>query len=84
MGGGKVRMEHRVFKVVSQVMGIPVEKINEDSSFDNIAEWDSLNHMNLVLALEEEFGVQFSDEQIVNLLSVGVIIKTLKDLFKKS
>ena len=61
-------------------MEIPVEKINEDSSPDTIAEWDSLKHMNLILALEEEFGVQFGDEEIVEMLSIELILNTLKKL----
>ena len=73
-------MKQRVLKVFSQVMEIPVEKINEDSSPDTIAEWDSLKHMNLILALEEEFGVQFGDEEIVEMLSIELILNTLKKL----
>lgn len=70
----------RVFKVVSQVMGVPLEQITDESSPDTIKEWDSLRHMNLILALEEEFGVNFSDEQILELLSVGLIVETLKSV----
>lgn len=49
-------MKDKVFKVVSQVMGIPIAEVNMDSSPDTIAGWDSLKHMNLILALEEELG----------------------------
>ena len=72
-------MRERVLGIVSQVMGVPVERLNEQSSPDTVESWDSLNHMNLVLALEEEFGVQFSDDQIVGLLSVEAMIAALAD-----
>jgi acyl carrier protein len=58
-------------------MGTPVEHIREDSSPDTIPEWDSLKHMRLVLALEEEFSVRFSDETIVGMLNVSEILKAL-------
>ena len=70
-------MKERVLEIVSQVMGVPVAEVNEKSSPDTIASWDSLNHMNLVLALEEEFGVQFTDDQIVSLLTVEAMIGAL-------
>ena len=72
-------MKDRVRQIVSDVMGVPVEEVTEKSSPDTIASWDSLNHMNLVLALEEEFGVQFSDDQIVSLLTVEAMIAALAD-----
>jgi len=72
-------MRERVLEIVSQVMGVPVETLSEQSSPDTVESWDSLNHMNLVLALEEEFGIQFSDDQIVGMLSVEAMIAALKD-----
>lgn len=72
-------MKERVFKVISQIMNVPINTVNEDSSPTTIEEWDSLKHMNLILALEEEFGVQFTDEQIVDMVSVEKIVKTIQD-----
>ena len=72
-------MLNRVLKIVSQVMEVPLEQLNEESSPDNVKNWDSLKHMNLILALEEEFDVSFSDEEIVELLSVEIIVETLKE-----
>ena len=70
-------MKERVLGIVSSIMKWPLKKINEDSSPEDIDTWDSLNQINLVLALEEEFGVRFTDDQIVQMLSVRSIIETL-------
>ncbi|MBF0474264.1 MAG: acyl carrier protein [Deltaproteobacteria bacterium] len=72
-------MKDRVLKIVSQVLNVPIELLNEESSPDTVASWDSLKHMNLILALEEEFGIQFRDEQIVEILKVGLIIEAVKE-----
>ncbi len=72
-------MKNRVFKVVSQVLNVSLDRINEDFSPDHAEEWDSLKHMNLILALEQEFQVQFTEEQIVEMLNVALIIETLKE-----
>ena len=67
----------RVLQVVSDVLAVPVENLSGSSSPDTIASWDSLNHMNLVLALEEEFGIQFTDDQIMQLLTVEAMINAV-------
>jgi len=71
-------MKDRVFKIVSQVINIPVEQLSEDSSPDTVENWDSFQQMNLVLALEEEFNLTFLNEEIVEMLSIKIIIETLK------
>ena len=73
-------MRERVYKIISQVFNVPIENINDESSSDDIETWDSLKHMNMVLALEEEFNVQFGEEQILEMLNVGLIIEILKEI----
>jgi len=71
-------MKERLFRTVSQVFGVPLAQISERSSPETIASWDSLKHMNLVLALEEEFGVRFSDEEIMSMVSVELLLNALQ------
>jgi acyl carrier protein len=61
-------------------MDISQDIINDDSSPETIETWDSLQHMNLILSLEETFDLQFSDEQVVGMDSVGQIVKVLDSL----
>ena len=70
-------MKNEVLNIVSQVMNVPVDQLNDNSSPQTISNWDSLKHMNLILALEENFNVAFSDYEIVEMLSVGKIIESL-------
>jgi acyl carrier protein len=71
-------MESRIKAVMAAVFEVPVDEITDESSSVNIESWDSLKHMNLALALEEEFDVNFSDEELVKMLSVETIVETLK------
>ncbi len=66
-------MEDRIKKVMSAVFEVPVEAINDKLSPDTIESWDSLKHMNLVVALEEEFDVHFNDEDIVEMMNYSLI-----------
>jgi acyl carrier protein len=61
-------------------MDVPAESLTEDSSPANVESWDSLKHMNLVLALEEEFGIRLNDERIMKMVSVGAIVETVSEL----
>ena len=64
---------------MSAVFEVSVDKIKDNASPDTIVSWDSLKHMNLIIALEEEFNVEFSDSETVELLSYKLISIILKD-----
>lgn len=70
-------LQQRVIRIVSSIMAVPVESLSLDSSADTIESWDSMQHMSLVLALEQEFGVSFDDDQVLDMLSVRRIAEIL-------
>lgn len=70
-------MEDRIKKVMSDVFNIDVSLINNESSPDNIENWDSLKHMNLIIALEEEFEIEFDDDEIVDSMNCALILNIL-------
>lgn len=67
-------MLEKTLAIVADIFEVPLETVTPQSSPDTIATWDSIHHLNLVLALEQEFGVQFSPEEIEQLLSVELIV----------
>jgi len=72
-------VEDRIKRVMAAVFGIAESDITEDASPDTIEAWDSLRHMSLVLALEEEFGVEFTDDQTVEMLNIKLIKAILSE-----
>jgi len=66
-------MENRIKNTMSAVFEIPYTEISEESSMDTIESWDSLKHMNLVIALEDEFQITIPDEEVGNLVSFSLI-----------
>ena len=72
----------KIKEVMSAVFEIPLESISDDSSYDNIENWDSLRHLNLILALEEEFEVSIPDEEVGNLVNYKLIELVINDLLK--
>ena len=73
------QQEQKLKEVLSRIFNISLDMIAEDASPDTIENWDSLRHMNLVLALEEEFNVEFTDDQVVEILSYKLIKIVLKE-----
>lgn len=72
--------EQELKQVMADVFGVGIDTINESSSVDTVPSWDSLKHLNLVLALEGKFNVTFSEEQTIEILSYPLIKVVLKEL----
>ena len=68
----------RVASVFSEVLGVPPESIGDETSPENTPQWDSLNAMNLVVALEGAFNIRFSTKEIVSMRTVGLVRKVLR------
>ena len=66
-------MKADVKRVMSQVFGLPIESILDEATTETLDGWDSIAHLNLVMALEDEFGVRFGDDQILGLSSCEAI-----------
>ncbi len=71
--------DKKLKQVLADVFDVEVNTITDEASQDNIESWDSLNHLKLVLALESAFDVSFSEEQSVEILSLGLIKEVLKE-----
>jgi acyl carrier protein len=76
---GIVKMKDKLFQIISNIMNVPIALINEESSPDNIDSWDSLKHLNLILAIEQEFDIILSDEEIIEMMNVQLILEILKE-----
>lgn len=70
-------MINKLRPILAAVFEVEEATITVDASPDSIPTWDSLKHMHLITALEEEFGIQFSEAQIGEMLNVKLIIEVL-------
>ena len=74
-------MSDAITEVMAQVLQVDAASNDEGTSTNSVERWDSLRHMQLILALEDEFGIQFPDEMIPNLLNYSALdaaVSTLK------
>lgn len=70
-------MDSKLRNTIAAALGMNEDEITRETSAGNEPRWDSLRHMNLVFALEDAFGVRFSDEEIPMLTSVRAIEEAL-------
>jgi len=64
--------------MASDLFGVPVDQISAASSAQTLDNWDSIQHLNLVLAVEEKFGLQLSPEEIEQMKTVGDTAKLVE------
>lgn len=57
-------------QLIADALGLAYEEISDDSSPDTLSEWDSITHLNLVMAVEEAYEVQLTPEDALDLNSV--------------
>ncbi len=68
-------MTQKLYEIISNVMDIPIDLLDDQSGPENIKNWDSFNGLVLVDEIENKFNVKFSLEEIIN-------VKTIKDIEK--
>ena len=77
-----LEIKKKIINSMSLVFEMSETEINDESSTDNIENWDSLRHLNLVLALEEEFGVSIPDEEVGNMVNYKIIFHVISEELK--
>jgi acyl carrier protein len=70
-------MEDRVLDIVADIFDVSRDKLSATTELEHLEEWDSLQQINLVLALEQEFSVSFSAEEMASLTTVPRILERL-------
>lgn len=68
---------HKVFKIVLRDDDI---EITETTCSDDVNGWNSLQHINILAMLEEEFQIEFTADQIASMESVGDMLRVIKSL----
>ncbi len=68
----------QVRSIVSDLFSIPADRITAETSPENVDAWDSTQHLNLVLALEEKFDFQLSPEEMEKMRNIGEIVKIVE------
>lgn len=72
-------MLEKVIEIIREQLNLEGVAITEDTSFKDDLEVDSLDLFELVMAVEEEYGVEIPAEELENLTTVGSVLEYLKE-----
>lgn len=73
-------IEQRIKDIVVEQLGVKADQVVPEAKFIEDLGADSLDTVELVMALEEEFGAEIPDEQAEKLQTVGDVVKYVEDL----
>ena len=68
----------RVKKIIAEQLGVEAEEITMDSSFVDDLGADSLDIVELIMALEEDFDIEFPDEDAEKIATVGDVVEYIR------
>jgi len=75
---GSAPLEMRIKAIMANVFKMDINEINEETSADTIDQWTSLEHVDFLVNLQQEFEIEFTDSQIVEMLSYPAVVENVK------
>lgn len=76
-------IEERVKEIISENLGVDADKVKPDASFVDDLDADSLDQVELILALEEEFDCSIPEEEASKITTVGEAIEYINKYCEK-
>jgi len=77
-----MNVEEKIKEIIAEQLGVKKEEIKPESSFIDDLGADSLDTVEVVMALEEEFGIEIPDEDAEKITTVGEAIKYIEEKIK--
>lgn len=65
----KTEIDGKLKSIISEILEIPLGEISDNFDHKNVEQWDSMNHINLVVSVEEEFEIEIEEDRILDLMS---------------
>ena len=76
---GASTTDERLARIVAAVLDVEAGSLSDEDSPETVESWDSIHHIQLIIAIEAEFGIQFSAEEIGELNSIGRLRRRIEE-----
>jgi acyl carrier protein len=70
---------NKLRQIVADVLLVAPEEVRASTSFRDFPQWDSAAHIDIILSLEDEYGVTFTPEEMISMASVGALGELLRN-----
>ncbi len=75
-------MEEKIYEELNEIFRDIFDddsiELKPETNSDDIEDWDSLEHINLVVAIEKKFGIKFSMDEVTGMKNVGEMVEIIK------
>jgi len=71
-------MEEQIKELLVDILNIDPNSVDESTSMDNTASWDSMNHLNICLSIEQEFGITLEIFEIESMTSFYDVVQVVE------
>ncbi len=72
-------LDQRIDSLLAENLGLKAGEIGDDVAMKDVGSWDSLKHMELIVAIEQTFDLQLSFDEIVTMANVGEIKRVVRE-----
>lgn len=72
----------RLKEIFIDVLDLDEVELKEETSANDIEEWDSLSHIQLIVAIEKAFGIKFTSLEIMKWRNVGEMVNSMEEKLK--
>ena len=80
--GGKIMKKEEIYERLNEVFRDVFDdesiEVNESTTSADIEDWDSLEHINLIVAVENEFGIKFNMKEVTTMKNVGEMVEIIR------
>jgi len=73
-------MDDRIRTIMAEALRLPADRIGADAAIGTVPNWDSTAHMRMMIALEDEFGIELDESRMVEMTSFAKIRGTVEEL----
>lgn len=72
-------MEEKVLEIMSKTFNIDISLLSDKTSKKDLSQWDSMSHLNLIVDIENDFNINFSNEEIITIIDFKSLLKIIKN-----
>ena len=73
---------NKLSEIFIDVLDLDEVELTDETSANDIEEWDSLSHIQLIVAIEKAFGIKFTSLEIMKWKNVGEMVNTMEEKIK--